>query len=127
MDAESVVTSTELSLAFNNTKVAVRDGEGVLHLVWKDGNDLRYGHQRESGSWTIQSLASAGPGAVLKPTITLVGGGTLLISWSEQGSLVGQNRWDSTSSVLHSRPLRIQEPTGQHRSGSLPLAWMRVL
>ncbi len=84
MDAENVVTSPELDLAFNNTKVAVRDGEGVLHLVWRDGNDLRYGHQEESGSWTIQLLATPGAGTVFKPTITLVGGGTLLISWSEQ-------------------------------------------
>jgi hypothetical protein len=97
MDAESVVTSTELSLAFNNTKVAVRDGEGVLHLVWKDGNDLRYGHQGESDSWMIQPLASAGSGTVFKPTISLVGGGTLLISWSERVGLNQQRVAFTTS------------------------------
>ncbi len=88
-DTETVATSTELSLAFNNTKIAVRDEEGGLHLVWEDANNLRYGHQVEAGNWMIQTLAPAGIGAVIKPTITLVGGETLLVSWSEQ---VGANQ-----------------------------------
>lgn len=88
-DAESVTSSTELSLAFNNSKVAVRDGEGGLHLVWMDAHTLHYGHQKQPGTWTIQSLDSAGPGGVLKPTITLVGDETLLIGWSEKA---GPNR-----------------------------------
>ena len=89
MDAESVASSADLALAFNNTKIAVRDGNGGLHLVWKDANNLRYGHQIGTGAWTIQSLISAGSGAVLKPTITLVGDDTLLIAWSQQ---VGSSR-----------------------------------
>ena len=83
-DTETVATSTELSLAFNNTNIAVRDGDGGLHLVWKDANNLRYGHQVEAGNWMTQTLAPAASGAVVKPTITLVGNETLLVSWSEQ-------------------------------------------
>ncbi|MBI84814.1 MAG: hypothetical protein CMJ81_16600 [Planctomycetaceae bacterium] len=88
-DTETVATSSELSLAFNNTKIAVRDEDGGLHLVWEDANNLRYGHQVEAGNWMIQTLAPAGIGAVMKPTITLVGGETLLVSWSEP---VGANQ-----------------------------------
>jgi len=83
-DAESVASSSELALAFNNTKIAVRDENGKLHLVWKDANKLRYGHKVEDGTWMIQSFSSAGSGTVLKPSITLVGDDTLLIAWSEQ-------------------------------------------
>jgi len=100
MDADSVASSTGISLAFNNTKVAVRDGEGGLHLVWKDANTLRHGHQKQTGIWMIQSLASSGQGAVIKPTITLVGGDTLLISWSEQVGLHRQRVAFTTSDDL---------------------------
>ena len=59
-DVESVASSSELALAFNNTKIAVRDENGKLHLVWKDANKLRYGHKVEDGTWMIQSFSSAG-------------------------------------------------------------------
>lgn len=59
-DVESVASSDELSVAFNNTKIAVRDRDGKLHLVWKDANKLCYGHkEEEGGGWTIQPLFSA--------------------------------------------------------------------
>ena len=82
--AESVVSSSELSLVFNNTEIAVRDEDGKLHLVWKEAHDIRYVYKIENGTWMIQSLGSVESKTVFKPTITWVGGDTLFVTWSEQ-------------------------------------------
>jgi len=110
---QEVPAATPVSLAFNNTAVAVRDDTGTLHVVWEDGSNGWHGRHDGSG-WHLAALPKIGAGSYVKPTVALLADGELLLAWGERvlnsvtmyvtRSLGGRTRWEA--------PLALASGTG---------------
>lgn len=73
------------SLGFNNAEQMVRTEDGVLHVVWVDGDALVHGAIDAQGGVTTSLVRDAA--AISLPAIA-VSGGTLAVAWTEGTSSV---------------------------------------
>jgi len=91
---QDVATGADLQLAFNNTKMATRDGQGLMHAVWSLGGQPQHG-ALQNGAWVVQDVPKPTGPAGHKPTIAKTNGDTLLLGYTQkQGD-------DTSAAVVH--------------------------
>lgn len=91
------------SLGFNNAEQMVRTDNGVLHVVWVDGDAIVHGALDAQGGVTTSIVRQ---GASVSLPAIAVSRGTLAVAWTEGGSSVmaatsenGGSAWNTPQAV----------------------------
>ncbi len=97
-----------IHVAFNNTRIGVRDAAGRLHLLWSDGQRVVHGVRSDSGEWSVRPI-SAGASRTTKPTLAFAGE-ALVAAWGGaqgHGEPVGFAAVSRDGGATWSEPVRI--------------------
>ena len=113
-DAKATVISNPVTIPTEITPTsparAVIDGEGITHIVWRTGTDIRYSTCEEGACsmpvplpdgndlvcvGTSSFLADVGELAGVSPAIAASGRGTIMVSWLHESGMQLYTTWES--------------------------------
>ncbi len=116
--SEDVVTTADLTVAFNNTSIGARDKNDGLHVTWLESQkNIRYAYlAKGSSAWSLRDVPRTSTTAVSKPTLSM-NGTTAIVVWNEAGAngVVAANA-TADFGATWAGPLQISEGAGTSAS-----------